>query len=36
MGGIEEGEGKRAVSSDMRGDGGEVQRIRNLKVGVQQ
>ena len=29
-----EGEGKKRTSSDMGEDGGEVQRVRNLKVGV--
>ena len=34
LGGREEGEERRVASSDMGGDGGEVQRVRNLKVGV--
>jgi hypothetical protein len=34
LGGRGEGEGKRGASSDMGGDGGEVQRVRNLKVGM--
>jgi hypothetical protein len=34
VGGSEEGEGQRRVSSDMGEDGGDVQMVRNLKVGV--
>jgi hypothetical protein len=34
LGGREEEEEKMGASSDMGGDGAEIQRVKNLKVGV--
>ena len=36
LGGSEEGEKKCGASSDRGEDGGEVQKVRNLKVGVKE